>query len=417
MKTKELAGNSDVSDHQTNDSFKYITFTSTCFGVMPVHVTKGAKATYHIVGLVITLLYMALCVSFCAHPFVIVTHSNEARERISDWIWKLDQVPYTSVLSNSTTVVILLIHTRKIAKMGKVMRHIDAVDEKLIKQDIITKQSLRTMKIKEIRYFLLLIFFCIVLILGSRIFLTYENHTDMTSKACIILQDFTRVCAFCVQLQFHALVMLVTNRFDLINKDMADSLHALPAYHIVEPQKYSYGPYRHHKAYTVPFRLSVLTQLHHLLMTACAKGNKLFQFQMLLDVVNTCVLLLVNLYAFMFQALYRELSLHDVFSIWPIHYTVKLVLFAYSGHVIKRSFYTTKGILAIAHISTKDVPAIIQDFILMEVEVYLMVLNNGKFSRVSLCRLIDVDLGILLKILNATCTYVLIMLQYKWNVF
>ena len=59
----------------------------------------------------------------------------------------------------------------------------------------------------------------------------------------------------------------------------------------------------------------------------------------------------------------------------------------------------------------------IQHFIQREVEVYLLILNNNKFNNLSLCRVIKVDLSMLLRILNATCTYVLIMLQYRWNVF
>lgn len=412
----EVRSNTPTSD-SIFSSFKYINIFCLFFGVMPVETKTGGQANYHILGVLFTLLYKMICVIFCLRPIVFVSNSDGERDLMMDWIWKLDKFHYMFILSNMVTFTILVIHTSKVSKLNQVIKQIDATDFALMSEDIISKRNLRLLKYREVKYFIIIIILSIVLILGSSLIMTHKYHAHNPYKIMVILQDFTHMCAFSVELQFHALVIMVKHRFRLVNDDLIQILHYRPALSIVQPDKYRHGPYVHHKMYTVHSRLQTLTHIHDMLMTICMKSNRIFQFQIFLDVFNTCVLLLVDLYAFMFQFLFTDVSWFDLFNIWPIHHTLKLILVAYSGHVIKKSIYKTKDILAAASISTEEVGATIQYFIQSEIEAYLLLLNNNKFNKINLCRVVNVDLSMLLNILNATCTYVLIMLQYRWNVF
>lgn len=398
-------------------SFKYIIIFSLFFGVMPVQTNTGGQANYHILGILFTLLYKVICVLFCLRPIVFISNSGGERDLMMDWIWKLDKFHYMFILSNIVTFTIIVIHTNKISKLNQVIKQIDAVDFALISDEVISKRELRLLKYREVKYFIIVIVLSMILILGSSVIMTHKYHAENPYKIMVIMQDFTHMCAFCVELQFHALVIMVKNRFCLVNDDFTRILHYQPALSIVQPDKYHHGPYAHHKIYTVHSRLHTLTHIHDMLMTACMKSNIMFQFQIFLDVFNTCVFLLVDFYAFMFQFLFTDMSWFDMFNVWPIHHTLKLMLVAYSGHVIRNSIYKTKDILAVASISTTEVGSTIQYFIHSEIEAYLLFLNNNNFNKINLCRVINVDLSMLLKILNATCTYVLIMLQYRWNVF
>lgn len=415
---EEVADDTDQKSDKIFSSFKYVNIISIFFGVMPVCAEAGlGKNKYHPLGYMFTFLYKVICVYFCIRPIVFISNFNEERDLMTDWIWKLDKFHYTFMLSNITTLTILLIHTNKISKLNEVIGEIHSVDIALISHDIISRQELKFLKYREVKYFILVIISCIVLILGSSMIMTHKYYADNPFKIVVIIQDFTHMCAFCVELQFHALVIMVKHRFCLVNNELIKILHYLPALSIVQPEMYRHEPYVRYKMYTVHSRLHTLTHIHNMLMIACMKSNKLFQFQILLDMFNTCVFLLVDIYAFMFQLLYTDMSWFDMFNIWPIHHTLKLILIAFSGQVVKENIYHTKDILAVASISTSEVGATIQYFIQNEIEAYLMVLNNNKFNQISLCRVIAVDLTMLLRIINGTCTYVLIMLQYRWNVF
>lgn len=413
--------NIDDSNGKKSDSisssFKYINIFSIFFGVMPVQATARGKANFNILGVTFTLLYKVICVVLCLRPIVFLRNPDGERDLMTDWIWKLDRFHYMFIFSNMVTFTILIIHTSKISKLNQVIRQIDAVNSALIAHEVISRQELRRLKYREAKYFIFIILLSIVLILGSSVIMTHKYHADNPYKIVVIIQDFTHMCAFYVELQFHALVIMVKHRFHVVNQDLIKTLHYRPALSVVRPDIHAHASYMHHKAYTLHTRLHTLTAIHHMLMTACMKSNRLFQFQIFLDIFNTCILLLVDFYAFMFQFLFTDETWFDLFNIWPIHHIFKLILIAYSGHVIKRSIYHTKNILAVTRLSTSEVGATVQSFIQREVEAYLLVLNNNKFNKIRLCRFINVDLTMVLKILNATCTYVLIMLQYRWNVF
>ncbi|KAL1460688.1 hypothetical protein WDU94_012646 [Cyamophila willieti] len=385
----DVSSQRNDSSPSNSSSLKYINIISIFFGVMPLHTEeKTATSNYHVIDFIITFLYKIVCVYFCLHPIVFITNSNNERDLKMDWIWNLDKFHYTYIMTNVITFTILLIHTNKISKLGQIIKNLNIVENRLISCDVITKEDLQLLKRKEVKYFILVIVLCIMLILGSSIIMTHKYNADNPNKYFIIVQDFTHICAFCVELQFHALVMLVKHRLELVNNDLVRILHYQPPLGIVEPEKYCHDSYKYHKIYTIPSRLHTLTHIHNLLLTTCMKSNRMFQFQMLLDVFNTCVFLLVDIYAFMFQILYTNMSWFDMFNIWPIHHIIKLILIAYSGHVIKEIIYTTKDILSVARISTNEVSTTIQYFIQREIEVYLMVLNNSKFNSISLCQVL-----------------------------